>query len=1172
MAYLLQNSKYDYAQDLSAVIEKIVLDDDLTQVFIIVPTGKYVRYLEKEIVRSYFKRHGKPCGTLNIFTIQKFVQYCFNLLFPRSKYRMVSDAYRLALFEEATAKADLALFRSNRPKITGSLLQRLADVVYGLKEDGITVDSLKKDLGDAIKNKDESVDIHRLGDITKIYEQYQKLIKDNILDFPEQIKLTTSELKSKKDLRSIFPENIKVFVAGFSEFKQPETEFFSAFARSSIPFALNLEYSDTNGPLFGNLEDNILLLTKDGFVAHKTSDDLKLNSKDIQLSSFLKRWLFNKEMVVEKNPAFSNMTSIFSMANRIEEVKYLAKLVKYLHIKENIPLHRMCIVMRQTGKYTNLFREIFSQNLIPMNISDRYDLKTSPIATAVFAILDLITKGYHREDIHRATSNSYFTFKKDDGSEIDGYNIYNIALQFRIEGGKKSKGSKFWLNKLKDSIETIDQRIKNIDASKYEDEMEIVNLEIQLKSANKAYDDFLELITILPEYEYSITPAQFSSLIKDDILKKMKVKENILSFYNHIEHNKEKYSGIEYVQYLEKAEKDAQAYSAFIDIVDEMEFILNDLTGAKEIPFEDLVERLKTSVSAKKYQIREKNNHGINITAIEQTRGIPYDVMILCGAVDGEFPMRYNPETFLGKELKDTEIRHLKSEYMQFYQFLTNNEEKLNDGTQKIYITYPKEDNSQDLAPSSFINSLLEITTIREDNKIYNIADLLAKYKKDELSEMESLQIKDIPWIRSISNKSEKLRNYAAHMMNDPQSEEIEKHFSGDFIKSKNAIFVQHFINNFNKDIAMGHIDINDLPGNAQERLKEISQKPFSVSSLELYAKCPFQFFMKNIIKVPEKKEYDLILSPMDIGNILHNTVYKFYMELQNENKDAELHIQGKQKDLPQIKTVSLDPRMHNYYMEKINRIAKEEYSKYQFDNPFFHIQKSELFSTEKKTGLLKLFLKNEYDKYNKGWNFLPGLFEFSFGIYSRYSVKTNISHVELSDKLKIKGKIDRVEFFDSDEGRAVLIADYKTSFNNIPAKNQITEGKRFQIPLYLLSIRKILEDLYGIDIILSGGAYYSFKPEYNKNEYKYFKLSVVPKDNPLEINTSRQTLTKDQFLDDVLEQSITYAEEILNNISDGDFPVEPEDNKVCNYCNFKSICRISEQKFDFEEAEETTN
>lgn len=82
----------------------------------------------------------------------------------------------------------------------------------------------------------------------------------------------------------------------------------------------------------------------------------------------------------------------------------------------------------------------------------------------------------------------------------------------------------------------------------------------------------------------------------------------------------------------------------------------------------------------------------------------------------------------------------------------------------------------------------------------------------------------------------------------------------------------------------------------------------------------------------------------------------------------------------------------------------------------------------------------------------------------------------------------------------------------------------------------------------------------------------MIPPSNPIKNLLNRsysQTLKSDDELTDILNKSIDNAKKIVENIKNFIFPVMPFNLKVCNNCNYKSVCRIQEKKIimDFSES-----
>jgi len=79
----------------------------------------------------------------------------------------------------------------------------------------------------------------------------------------------------------------------------------------------------------------------------------------------------------------------------------------------------------------------------------------------------------------------------------------------------------------------------------------------------------------------------------------------------------------------------------------------------------------------------------------------------LCGASEGVFPAAYSPEKLFGKELPDAKQRHIRTERVLFYQFLSSSKFLFpNSENGELYIFYPKTADKYQIPASPFIDSL----------------------------------------------------------------------------------------------------------------------------------------------------------------------------------------------------------------------------------------------------------------------------------------------------------------------------------------------------------------------------------------------------------------------------------------------------------------------------------
>ncbi|MBI5324395.1 MAG: exodeoxyribonuclease V subunit gamma [Ignavibacteriae bacterium] len=1151
MPQVIYNKSFGQFPELfnsESLINYAIENDNPESAHLIVPTGKLVNYHQLKSIRKYYEKYKKPVKNFNISTLKTFITTLFWKISENKNYKLISDAYRLVLFEEASEKAKLKFYKLTGKSLSPVILQKLSDLIYGLKEDGITVGQLQNDLASS-EVSGFDIEPEKLSDIISLFESYQNLLGNKYLDYPELLNLANKLIISDKNvLNDLFPDESKIILDGFSEFKQPEITFLSHFADSRIPFSIVIDYSTELGPLGVTLENTILLLKSYGF--NLTSTEQNEESKEIKNQNrkyYLSRWLFTLD-INQYKPEFKDIIKVFAADSRLDEVVSISKLVKYLILKQNYKPGDICICTRKSDNYSGLFREIFSLHEIPVNISDRYPLDRSPVTISVFSLLDVITRGFRRDDIHRAVLSPYLSnLRKTDLNEnsIDGDNLFSTALKLRITGGMRRGGADFWKTRLKSYIDALNNKIVQLNKIHSSDLLEIELNKAELSSLRNSYTDFTKLQKQLPKSTGRYLPSEYQEIIKEKILKNFKVQENILKLYDFIKSSKD-LSAIEKNNLLEEVERDGKAFSALINLLDEFAYIYEDRFPNKKFSMDELTMRFRTMVSSAKYQIREKHNYGVTVTSIEQTRGIPYKVMFLCGALDGEFPLAYQTDIFLGKSLPDSEDKHILSERMQFFQFLTNDSESLINNSKKIFITYPKYHESEELVKSPFIDNLLNIITENRDDFEFD----LSKIKRELIDGKVNSEFE---WLNSVSNESELLQSVIKNnediLLKNPTL-------------SKNIEYINYYRS---RKFNLGEFVLKNEE-NIEETLDKEKQKIFSASDLETYISCPFKYFVQKFIKPVEEKAEDYALESIEKGNIYHNILYRFYSSLQQEfikSGNSEIYIMPKNEGEPIISSVHLVKEKESNYIKLIKEIADDELKKNQYAHPFFELEAEEIIGSQNKPGIVETWLKSEIRKYDEGWQFYPSLFEFPFGLSIHHGKSSAIKPVKINDDFYLRGKIDRIDFMMMNNNLYFLIADYKSSAGSVGSYTKMRKETSFQMPLYLLAAKYILEQNYNVKSQSAGAVYYIINPKIEKNKLlnELYYLQNTDVLSPEKKSSSEYLVPADR-LEEILDETEKKCTELIGSINRREFPVKPINN-ACNYCTYQSICRINEKAFN---------
>lgn len=1324
MSFILHNkrpSDFDLSSPFETIMDGIIADHAtnshaLQQVIILVPTGRRARLLRRKLITQTFERTGKPVVQVPVYTLEQFVRLCSAKLFGNRAPRLLSEGYITALVEEAAERAErqhlLKFFTSANKGISPAVLERLTNIILGLKEDGITPAALRTDLEQPTA---EVVDAARLADLTVLYEEYERLLGEQLCDYPSLLNRINALLQAylgakpatelasasqmplafgntdkdwtpeqeeslqasicqpsqafeqmlepalertdestnalAKRWRELFPAVTMLIADGFTEFKKPEELFLANLYHAPFHVRITLEYSPTNGPLFGGLDRTLehlqgfrggeLTPESDPHLPHYTaySTDSAANERfkhcpedHLPRTSYLRRWLFNTTDDI-RHDGFTNMVHIIGFENRADEARSVAKLIKHLAQHDGVRLADICVVMRQPELYTGLFREMFALYDVPANITDRFALEKSPVVTAVFAVLDMMLLGFRRSDVLRALQSPYLRFTRREGRQVvplNAANLYTSAERMRISGGNRfgRKGKETWQRRLMSRLELLQKRQALLTTDPNADADEYRELLTMLDETELALKDFSALAAMFPDPEAEMTAAEFNRLVKEQILQQLQVRSSIIEFHQHVKHitrsstqDSQDLSATGLSNALhnalgleEEVEKDARAFTALVNVLDEMTAIMQERFGSAKRSVTEFAERLRTAIRNSRYQVREKLGYGVTVTTLEQIRGVPFGVTILCGAIDGEFPARYVPESFLGKTLADTEERFLQSERMQFFQALTNNPSALESGTKRLFITYPTIQGDTELVRSSFVDALLKITSLAQHGNVLHVRALrqmpahTASHNTTIRGSSPASSQHD--WRRSlalgIASHDELVREMGKRYVEALRSGNRSASCSPNDVSENvlqtmlQTIFPsEEFLAEL---LAQGFLD-NSVHSQELRRVQEyvwrrFSGQPFttnntvhvelpddertttfSISALEQYKKCPYQYFAQRVLKLREVQQFDTSLSPLESGSLLHRILYRFYRDVQRAqiaDGSAAAPIKPRIAGAPDLVAVRLVREREAEYRTRLHAIAEEEIEHIRFEHPFFALDKEALLGSTEKIGKLDQWLTNELQRVDAGWTHLPALFEFAFGersanhiIESEAERLTTIEPLQLSSNLRLRGKIDRIELSQTPNGTTFVIGDYKSgSVNNLANNTTIKKGVSLQMPLYAEATRQLLHTVYGIEAAPEGMVYYVLSPKAPEEgkPSRSEKFVLLPVTSPLAAiadlkpRNAGEVVTSSDDTERYIEQSIGFASQYAEHIQHGEFPVQPfNQRQSCPYCTYKSVCRVAE-------------
>ena len=601
----------------------------------------------------------------------------------------------------------------------------------------------------------------------------------------------------------------------------------------------------------------------------------------------------------------------------------------------------------------------------------------------------------------------------------------------------------------------------------------------------------------------------------------------------------------------EVVEAEVEAYRQFNRIVKNLcSVLMSEGVGSDFLG--NYIQKLHHIAKHTNYQNRAITKaETVKITRLSELRSLEFDTVFLCDFVEGNFPENYSPDPLLPSHPYRTEEEHLYNNRFMFYGVLKSFQKRL-------YLLVPQREREAELIPSPFLEQLKAVTKIKEveeidDSMPGSIPGFLSTYGKH-------VWTADTPLDGAFPKRLEHMRSLIKHVVKVEKSRE-ETH---------------------DRLAYEGVLTAGSLSTESRERLRSLRQERYSVTELETYASCPFQYLAGNILNLHVgEDEAEDELSSLERGSLLHKVLFTFYNNRRQQG-DPLIH-QCTEDDFEEAK------RQLYEVLEILSE--KEKRSEKRTETP---IGENNLFweaDIEKLRVALHKWLEAErtYDL-----SVIPSYYEVNFGQPGEpadsqlsYSKPISIGNV------RMKGKIDRI-----DVGNGTFnVVDYKTGGSTIRMP-EILSGRSLQLPVYLQIAKKLLERHNTIGLEPAAGLYHKIRlneckielgiGEQSLNEFafKYYNGKEWKKFSP-----SGQLLDNAVFDDRLLRVS-GYVQQYVENISKGNFPLitrvktfsPPEEagvvetdeygfvdeeehgnkpltprNKTqpCSYCAYKRVCRV---------------
>lgn len=271
--------------------------------------------------------------------------------------------------------------------------------------------------------------------------------------------------------------------------------------------------------------------------------------------------------------------------------------------------------------------------------------------------------------------------------------------------------------------------------------------------------------------------------------------------------------------------------------------------------------------------------------------------------------------------------------------------------------------------------------------------------------------------------------------------------------------------------------------------------KTYAISYLERYLDCPFKYFAAQVLKLPEERDEEAGLSPIERGHFVHEVFETFFGEWQAAGHRT-------------ITTANVADALELFEQVALRRLEK-------LPEADRALERNYLLGSAAASGLAERAFSFEIEQ---GGEVVERLLEQVLeGTYT-------FTGEEGPRSLRIKAKADRIDLM---ADGTLRIIDYK--IGRAPK-----QSRSLQLPIYGVMAQQELDGHLGRSWTVAAAGYVAFKE----------KEPFVP--------LGGRTSALETAISDGQKRMLA----AVDAIERGEFPVRPDEPFRCQWCGYAGVCR----------------
>lgn len=772
-----------------------------------------------------------------------------------------------------------------------------------------------------------------------------------------------------------------------------------------------------------------------------------------------------------------------------EEVRWAIRHIAQC-AENGIPFHRMALLYRNLTPYGELIKSQLQLAQIPATGTDPVSLRDSAAGKILLYLIDVFESDFARESIMRWIAEAPVHTGKD--TELASR---ETALWEEVSGRAGIiRGAGQWSRRLEHFCAGIKQKLKSEQPHEEDGGVVAASHDQDCATAGMRLKSFVEKLSGSP-------PPTDGGFWKDYL----EWASRMMRQYSHLD---------------TWPEAQMQSYERVTAVLEELGTLDSiEPSGTNLGCFRQMLDDCLKMSSGRLGAIGE----GVFVGPLGAAQGMEFEMVHILGMVGGAFPPRLHDDAIIPDQFRE----ELGSSCPLARRDQRRIDERrlfraaLASGQRRI-LSYPRSDGDGQRQgyPSPWLMSEAEIL-----HRKYQHIDALESgaYTPIRSVELEGMAAEEwLSVIHSIHDSVLSLGGLVAADVHDYDIHSLAKWRASGYRVDRHFLMKIGGIGHraLRAERALRSTAFTAWDGNVtslvgkSRRLGVPGESPHSPTRLELWAKCPFRYYLQHVLEVPvlERPEEILTISALDRGSLVHNILERFVKSLQ---ESGHLPARG-------------EP-WGSDHRALLMEIAEEEFAKTESlgltGRPLlWDVVMSEIRDD------LSLFLKKD-SEFRAQVKTKPVEVEWRFGFREEGLYPPVVLDIGRRRQIRFRGIIDRL---DTDEsGTKLFIVDYKTG-SSYPYRDMkddpLGAGTHLQLPVYALAARS------------------RFGSECQIHAAYWF------------ISAKAGFETRGMVLSEELERDfVKMVRLIVSGIEGGLFPVNPGSGgpgfNNCAYCDYARIC-----------------